>query len=158
MLDQANWRQILSILCKVALPSLIVIRFWGQLHLHRQSRKKISNLQTKLEFDLKEMTSVQDEPTKYFPWTLFKVLRHRLIPMKNLIFLPPKNFSITNNSGIVFSGTKWLYNGGWMQIAAEGLQGCNPPSIFQTRQWTSQREDNGHRFYISSITTKITPC
>ena len=158
MLDQANWRQILSILCKVALPSLIQIRFWGQLHLHRQSGKKISNFQTKLEFDLKEMTSVQGEPTKYFPGIPFKVLLHRLTLLENLIFPPSKKISITNTSGIVFSGTKWLYNGVWMQIAAEGLQGCNPPFIFQTRQWTSQREDNGHRIYIPSITTKIAPC
>ena len=82
----------MSILCKVALPSLILIRFWGQLHLHRQSGKKISNFQTKFEFDLKEMTSVQGEPTKYFPWTPFKVLLHRLILLENLIFPPKKTF------------------------------------------------------------------
>ena len=82
----------MSILCKVALPSLILIRFWGQLHLHRQSGKKISNFQTKLEFDLKEMTSVQGEPTKYFPGIPFKVLYHRLILLENLIFSPKKTF------------------------------------------------------------------
>ena len=82
----------MSILCKVALPSLILIRFWGQLHLHRQSGKKISNFQTKLEFDLKEMASVQGEPTKYFPGIPFKVLLHRLIPLENLIFPPKKTF------------------------------------------------------------------